>query len=242
MSLATLPKDVVQLVALQLPVVDVVQLGLACRKLQHALLSAEAEQMWQRVAEREGGKGAEKRLATWRETVAAMCAMWSWRDLERPAKAGLGAKLLSLLSRAPPVVRVAVVGLPKTGKSTVVGRFRAGEAPPPEQLAVAQRARTPYRKSVYGLVEGEASTLRPRDWAALEAVVLVVDCNCREDLPAVASLVTVVAEKCKAPLLVLCNKQDLPTACSVAEMTEKLGLHALRSHSWYIQGACALSG
>jgi ADP-ribosylation factor protein 1 len=29
---------------------------------------------------------------------------------------------------------------------------------------------------------------------------------------------------------------------SVAEVTDKLGLHSLRSRQWYIQAACATSG
>jgi signal recognition particle receptor subunit beta len=45
-----------------------------------------------------------------------------------------------------------------------------------------------------------------------------------------------------AALLVLCNKQDLPNAMSVAQVTDKLGLHSLRSRQWYIQATCATSG
>jgi ADP-ribosylation factor 1/2 len=29
---------------------------------------------------------------------------------------------------------------------------------------------------------------------------------------------------------------------TVAEITEKLGLHTLRNREWYVQGACALTG
>ena len=38
-----------------------------------------------------------------------------------------------------------------------------------------------------------------------------------------------------ASLLVFANKQDLE-AMSVAEITEKLGLHMLENRAWYIQG------
>jgi len=37
-----------------------------------------------------------------------------------------------------------------------------------------------------------------------------------------------------AALLVFANKQDLPNAMSVAEVTDKLGLHSIRSRKWYI--------
>ena len=45
-----------------------------------------------------------------------------------------------------------------------------------------------------------------------------------------------------AVLLVFANKQDLPNAMNAAEITDKLGLHALRQRQWYIQSTCATSG
>lgn len=45
-----------------------------------------------------------------------------------------------------------------------------------------------------------------------------------------------------AVLLVFANKQDLPHAMTISEVTEKLGLHALKSRTWNIQGACATTG
>lgn len=36
--------------------------------------------------------------------------------------------------------------------------------------------------------------------------------------------------------------QDLPNAMNAAEITDKLGLHALRQRNWYIQATCATSG
>lgn len=45
-----------------------------------------------------------------------------------------------------------------------------------------------------------------------------------------------------AVLLVFANKQDLPQAMNVAEITDKLGLHSLRNRKWYIQSTCAPSG
>ena len=44
------------------------------------------------------------------------------------------------------------------------------------------------------------------------------------------------------PVLIFANKQDLPNAMSVAEITDKLGLHSIRNRKWYIQSTCATSG
>uniref|UniRef100_A0A3B4UR19 ADP-ribosylation factor 4-like n=1 Tax=Seriola dumerili TaxID=41447 RepID=A0A3B4UR19_SERDU len=45
-----------------------------------------------------------------------------------------------------------------------------------------------------------------------------------------------------AVLLVFANKQDLPNALSVSELTDKLGLHALRNKTWHIESTCATQG
>ena len=45
-----------------------------------------------------------------------------------------------------------------------------------------------------------------------------------------------------AVLLVFANKQDLRTARTAADITDKLGLHSLRQRNWYIQATCATSG
>ena len=42
--------------------------------------------------------------------------------------------------------------------------------------------------------------------------------------------------------MVFANKQDLPKAMNVAEITDKLGLHSLHHRNWYIQATCATSG
>lgn len=45
-----------------------------------------------------------------------------------------------------------------------------------------------------------------------------------------------------AVLLVFANKQDLPNAMSVPEITDKLMLYSIRHRHWYIQSACATAG
>jgi small GTP-binding protein len=45
-----------------------------------------------------------------------------------------------------------------------------------------------------------------------------------------------------AVLLVWANKQDLPAAMTVSEITHELGLHSLGSRKWHIEGTCAANG
>jgi signal recognition particle receptor subunit beta len=44
------------------------------------------------------------------------------------------------------------------------------------------------------------------------------------------------------PALVLANKQDLPGALNVYDLSQKLGLNSLRGRRWHIQGTCAGNG
>lgn len=45
-----------------------------------------------------------------------------------------------------------------------------------------------------------------------------------------------------AVLLVFANKQDLPNAMAVSDLTDKLGLQSLRSRTWHVQATCATQG
>ena len=45
-----------------------------------------------------------------------------------------------------------------------------------------------------------------------------------------------------AVLLVFANKQDLPNAMNVAEVTDKLGLHSMRQRKWCVPFPCLPDG
>lgn len=45
-----------------------------------------------------------------------------------------------------------------------------------------------------------------------------------------------------AALLVFANKQDLPGAMNVSDITDKLGLNRLHERRWHVQPACATRG
>lgn len=45
-----------------------------------------------------------------------------------------------------------------------------------------------------------------------------------------------------ATILVFANKQDLPNAYSVAEITEKLQIHSIPQRNWHVQACCGVDG
>jgi ADP-ribosylation factor protein 1 len=78
-----------------------------------------------------------------------------------------------------------------------------------------------------------------------EGIIFVVDSNDRERIDEAAEELQNLLREDElrdAALLVFSNKQDLPSAMSVAEVTERLGLHNIRSRPWFNQSCCAVSG
>merc|ERR1712187_74137 len=78
-----------------------------------------------------------------------------------------------------------------------------------------------------------------------QGLIFVVDSSDRDRVEAAHEELMKILnedEMRDAVLLVFANKQDLPNAMSAAEVTEKLGLHSIRSRQWFIQSACATTG
>jgi len=78
-----------------------------------------------------------------------------------------------------------------------------------------------------------------------QGLIFVVDSNDRDRIEAAREELhkMIVEEDLRdAVILVFANKQDLPNAMNAAEVTDKLGLHSLRSRLWYIQACRATTG
>ncbi|NXX15814.1 ARF5 factor, partial [Podargus strigoides] len=78
-----------------------------------------------------------------------------------------------------------------------------------------------------------------------QGLIFVVDSNDRERVQESADELQKMLQEDElrdAVLLVFANKQDMPNAMAVSELTDKLGLQALRSRTWYVQATCATQG
>lgn len=83
------------------------------------------------------------------------------------------------------------------------------------------------------------------DYQNTDGIVFVVDSNDTERMSEARDELAVLLqadELQNAVVLVYANKQDLPNATEPSDLTEKLGLHNVRHHDWYIQGASATTG
>ncbi|KFO78675.1 ADP-ribosylation factor 5, partial [Cuculus canorus] len=78
-----------------------------------------------------------------------------------------------------------------------------------------------------------------------QGLIFVVDSNDRERVQESAEELQKMLQEDElrdAVLLVFANKQDMPNAMAVSELTDKLGLQMLRSRTWYVQATCATQG
>jgi len=146
-------------------------------------------------------------------------------------------------------VRILMVGLDAAGKTTILYKMKLGEIVttiPTIGFNVETVAYKNIKFTVWDV--GGQDKLRPlwrHYFQNTNGLIFVVDSNDRERVgQARDELHKMLSEDelRDAVVLVFANKQDLPNAMSTAEVTDKLGLHALRSRNWFIQGTCATSG
>ncbi|XP_051847315.1 ADP-ribosylation factor 1-like isoform X2 [Antechinus flavipes] len=112
-------------------------------------------------------------------------------------------------------MRLLMVGLDSAGKTTILYKLKLGEI-------VTTMPTLDFNGLIFVVDSGE----RERVTEAREELMRMLEEIGSKD----------------AALLVLANKQDLPNAMKVDEITEKLGLHCLHQRNWYVQATCATSG
>ena len=146
-------------------------------------------------------------------------------------------------------MRILMVGLDAAGKTTILYKLKLGEIVTTIPTIGFNVETVEYKNINFTVWDvGGQDKIRPlwrHYFQNTQGLIFVVDSNDRERIGEAAEELTKMLNEDElrdAVLLVFCNKQDLPNAMSVAEVTDKLGLHQLRSRKWYIQSTCATSG
>lgn len=146
-------------------------------------------------------------------------------------------------------MRILMVGLDAAGKTTILYKLKLGEVVTTIPTIGFNVETVEYKNISFTVWDvGGQDKIRPlwrHYFTNTQGLIFVVDSNDRERmLEASAELNKMINEDelKDATILVFANKQDLPQAMSVSEMTEKLGLHNLRGRKWYVQSACAPQG
>ncbi|KAJ6850398.1 ADP-ribosylation factor 2-like [Iris pallida] len=146
-------------------------------------------------------------------------------------------------------MRILMVGLDAAGKTTILYKLKLGEVITTIPTIGFNVETVDYKNVSFTVWDvGGQDKIRPlwrHYFQNTQGLIFVVDSNdkerileARDELHRMLSEVELQG----ATLLVFANKQDLPNAMSISEITDKLGLHALRQRRWYIQSACATSG
>ncbi|KAJ7583838.1 ADP-ribosylation factor 3 [Mycena floridula] len=146
-------------------------------------------------------------------------------------------------------MRILMVGLDAAGKTTILYKLKLGEVVTTIPTIGFNVETLQYKKISFTVWDVGGQDLVRRLWRhyyqGAQGIIFVVDSNDRERVDEVREemhAMLVEDELRDANLLILANKQDLPNAMNTAELTDKLGLHGLRSRNWFIQATCAKSG
>ncbi|KAL0232605.1 hypothetical protein GEMRC1_011352 [Eukaryota sp. GEM-RC1] len=146
-------------------------------------------------------------------------------------------------------VRFLLVGLDSAGKTTILYRLRDNETYDTIPTIGFNVEELKFRNLNFTCYDvGGQDKIRPlwrHYFSRTEAIIFVIDSSDEARFPdAKAELHRMMEENdlADAVLLVLANKQDLPTAHTADEISQQLDLDSLRGHSWYIHGTCATKG
>ena len=142
-----------------------------------------------------------------------------------------------------------MVGLDAAGKTTILYKLKLGDVVTTIPTIGFNVETVEYKNINFTVWDvGGQDKIRPlwrHYFNNTQGLIFVVDSNDRERIQEAAEELSKMLgedELRDAALLVFANKRDLPNAMSVAEVTDKLGLHSLSNRKWYIQATCATSG
>merc|ERR1712115_464867 len=144
--------------------------------------------------------------------------------------------------------RILLVGLDAAGKTTILYKLKLGEIVTTIPTIGFNVETVEYKNISFTVWDvGGQDKIRPlwrHYYQNTQGLIFVVDSSDRERIQESHDELHKMLNEDElrdAIVLVFANKQDLPNALSVTELTEKLGLNQLR-RKWYVQAACATQG
>ncbi|KAI9143261.1 ADP-ribosylation factor family-domain-containing protein [Paraphysoderma sedebokerense] len=163
----------------------------------------------------------------------------------------MGAFFTRLMSRlwGDKEVRILILGLDGAGKTTILYRLQIGEVVSTIPTIGFNVETVTYKNIKFQVWDlGGQTSIRPYwrcYYANTDAIIYVVDSADKERIStSKEELLSMLEEEelKDAALLVLANKQDMPGAMTAAEVSEALGLSALRNRQWQIFKCSAVKG
>ncbi|XP_056324017.1 ADP-ribosylation factor 4-like [Danio aesculapii] len=158
-------------------------------------------------------------------------------------------QIFSRLFKGKKQIRLVMVGLDGAGKTTVLYQLKLGEAVASIATIGFNVETVEYKNISFTVCDiGYHSKLRSfwkYYYQNCQGLIFVVDSSDHERIERAAEVISSMLaedETRGAVLLVLANKQDLPKAMPVHELTDRLGLHALTGRQWFVQSTSAVQG
>ncbi|XP_038667563.1 ADP-ribosylation factor 5 [Scyliorhinus canicula] len=146
-------------------------------------------------------------------------------------------------------MRILMVGLDAAGKTTILYKLKLGEVVTTIPTIGFNVETVEYKNICFTVWDvGGQDKIRPlwrHYFQNTQGLIFVVDSNDRERVQeSVDELQKMLQEDelRDAVLLIFANKQDLPNAMAVHELSEKLGLQRMQSRTWHIVATCATQG
>jgi small GTP-binding protein len=163
----------------------------------------------------------------------------------------MGISFSSLLSHyfGSSEVRILMVGLDSAGKTTILYRLKLGEVVATIPTLGFNVETVEYKNITFNVWDvGGQDRIRAlwrHYYEGTDGLIYVVDSNDRdraEEARLEFQGLLSEPDMTNATVLVFANKQDLPNAYSVAEITEKLQIHSIPQRNWHVQGCCGVDG
>ncbi|XP_025013029.1 ADP-ribosylation factor 1 [Ricinus communis] len=146
-------------------------------------------------------------------------------------------------------VRVLMVGLDDSGKTTILYKLKLGEIVTTIPTIGFNVEIVEYKNISFSIWDvGGQQKIRPlwrHYFQKVEGLIFVSDSSDRERISEARNELHRILgddELKDATLLVFANKQDSTNAMHVNEIADKLGLHALSQRRWYRQSCSATLG
>eukprot|EP01103_Thecamoeba_quadrilineata_P010435 TRINITY_DN2253_c2_g1_i1.p1 TRINITY_DN2253_c2_g1~~TRINITY_DN2253_c2_g1_i1.p1 ORF type:complete len:177 (-),score=38.86 TRINITY_DN2253_c2_g1_i1:39-569(-) len=145
--------------------------------------------------------------------------------------------------------RILMIGLDAAGKTTILYKLKLGEVVTTIPTIGFNVETVQYKKINFTVWDIGGQDKIRQLWkyyfTNTQGLIFVVDSNDRDRIEEASKEIQKIVgddELRDAALLVLANKQDIPSAVGISELTERLGLNSLAGRKWYVQSTCATSG
>mmetsp|Transcript_123806 Transcript_123806/g.358104 ORF Transcript_123806/g.358104 Transcript_123806/m.358104 type:complete len:178 (-) Transcript_123806:63-596(-) len=159
----------------------------------------------------------------------------------------MGSALSRLLVRGQ--LRVLVVGLGGAGKTTLLHRLKLGQVVTTISGGTFGVESVEYRHYSFIVIDIGGPLAVRQIWRhyypTTGGLIWVVDSGDRARVQEVHGNMRAMLNEeglRGVPLLVFCNKQDLPDAMTADEVCGALALHDIDGRRWMVQSACATTG